>query len=262
VGDTSVSDARLEPSVPRTPVSVGAPRSRDDEEGLIINKVGFLGGYPCRTQKIGQPDLAIFPTSIALYDPRSGPEPVLEIGAWQISRIAISNTRDSVLLGVETSEGKAIFEVHSLSADELRRELETFKALSLRLDEGTATAQATTRPVPQTFARPVRDVVTYNPSVNIPAVLSTVGGAVSLGALPLQAASGPSGGLAPLTPWLWFFGAVAAVVLGFVARSQINSTGQPGRGYMIAGLTLGFVSFGLAILLLLAGLAALSILAR
>ena len=92
--------------------------------------------------------------------------------------------------------------------------------------------------------------VTYGQNLNPAAVLATVGGIVSLAALPLQVG------------WLWFFGAVAAVVLGFVARSQINSTGQAGRGYMIAGLTMGFLSFGIVVLILLFGLAALSMLAR
>jgi hypothetical protein len=107
------------------------------------------------------------------------------------------------------------------------------------------------RPGVQTPApRPPTVTIAYGQSVNTPAVIATVSGVVSLVALPLGVG------------WLWFFGAVAALVFGFVARSQINSNDQAGRGYMIAGITMGFLSLGIAVLVLLTGIVALSILAR
>ena len=103
--------------------------------------------------------------------------------------------------------------------------------------------------VPATRPRPVAEHTTST-ELNPVAVGSTVAGAVSLLALPLNSAL------------LWFLGWAAALALGFVARHQINHEGRPGRPYMIAGLTLGFISIGILVVALLFGLAALEILAK
>lgn len=85
---------------------------------------------------------------------------------------------------------------------------------------------------------------------NIAAVLSTWAGVVSLLALPLKLA------------WLWFFCAVAALVLGFVGRTQIERDGTEGRGYAIAGLVMGFVPFGIVLLYILIVVAFIGMLLR
>jgi hypothetical protein len=46
--------------------------------------------------------------------------------------------------------------------------------------------------------------------------------------------------------WLYWIGSILAVIFGHVALSQINKSGQAGRGLAIAGLVLGWI--GVAIL--------------
>jgi hypothetical protein len=54
--------------------------------------------------------------------------------------------------------------------------------------------------------------------------------------------------------WLYWIGSILALVLGYVAKSQIdNSRGQEGgRGMAIAGITLGWIGVGVLLLTLLA----------
>lgn len=42
-----------------------------------------------------------------------------------------------------------------------------------------------------------------------------------------------------------------AVILGHISLSQIKRTGERGRGFAIAGLVIGYVSFALAILFII-----------
>jgi hypothetical protein len=48
--------------------------------------------------------------------------------------------------------------------------------------------------------------------------------------------------------------AIVAIVLGFIARNQIDQSGgvQKGRGMAIAGIVLGFVWIGLAVIRVIA----------
>lgn len=49
----------------------------------------------------------------------------------------------------------------------------------------------------------------------------------------------------------WGVGAIAAIVLGHIARSQIRRTGQQGAGMALAGLILGYIGLGLTVLFVL-----------
>ena len=76
--------------------------------------------------------------------------------------------------------------------------------------------------------------------------------------LPTPYAGGPVGGpYAPRTNTLaivslvtGFCCSIAAVITGHIALGQIRRTGEAGRGLAIAGLVLGYVSMGLAVLML------------
>jgi hypothetical protein len=48
--------------------------------------------------------------------------------------------------------------------------------------------------------------------------------------------------------FVWFFGAVAAVILGHMARRQIKQTGEAGDGMAVAGLALGYVGLVLSVI--------------
>jgi len=45
-------------------------------------------------------------------------------------------------------------------------------------------------------------------------------------------------------------GAIAAVVLGHMARGQIKQTGEGGSGFALAGLILGYVHLALAVIVI------------
>jgi hypothetical protein len=47
--------------------------------------------------------------------------------------------------------------------------------------------------------------------------------------------------------WLCGIGAILAIILGFVAKNQIRTSGQSGDGMATAGIVLGFVSLAVAI---------------
>jgi Domain of unknown function (DUF4190)/Domain of unknown function (DUF1707) len=47
--------------------------------------------------------------------------------------------------------------------------------------------------------------------------------------------------------FLWFFGAVGAIICGHMARRQIRRTGESGAGMAMAGLVLGYVGLALSI---------------
>jgi hypothetical protein len=48
--------------------------------------------------------------------------------------------------------------------------------------------------------------------------------------------------------FFWFFGAIAAIVTGHIARHQIRRTGENGAGMALAGLILGYIGLALSIL--------------
>ncbi|MEX0834063.1 MAG: DUF4190 domain-containing protein [Actinomycetota bacterium] len=48
--------------------------------------------------------------------------------------------------------------------------------------------------------------------------------------------------------WLWWIGSVLALIFGYAARSQIKRSGEAGSGLAIAGIVLGWVGIGTAIL--------------
>jgi hypothetical protein len=55
--------------------------------------------------------------------------------------------------------------------------------------------------------------------------------------------------------WMWWIGSILAVVFGHMSLKQIARNGQSGRGFAIAGLTLGYI--GIATLVLFAFFAVL-----
>ncbi len=64
---------------------------------------------------------------------------------------------------------------------------------------------------------------------------------------------GPTNGLAVASLvlgalWLWWVGSILALVLGYVAKRQIDQRGESGRGMALAGIILGWI--GLAFLVL------------
>ena len=65
--------------------------------------------------------------------------------------------------------------------------------------------------------------------------------------------------------WIWWIGSILALVFGYVAKGQIDSSGgtQGGRGMAIAAIVLGWVGVGVLaifIVVLLAGAASASVL--
>ncbi len=48
-----------------------------------------------------------------------------------------------------------------------------------------------------------------------------------------------------------FFVSVLGIILGFVALSQIKTSGEQGRGLALAGIIIGFVSVGITLLVLI-----------
>ena len=55
--------------------------------------------------------------------------------------------------------------------------------------------------------------------------------------------------------WVYWIGSILALVFGYVARKQIRQRGESGDGMAIAGIVLGWVSVGLGLLVVVAGLA-------
>ena len=55
--------------------------------------------------------------------------------------------------------------------------------------------------------------------------------------------------------WLYWLGSVLALVFGYIARRQIRERGESGDGMAIAGIVLGWVGIGLAVLAVVAGIA-------
>lgn len=56
--------------------------------------------------------------------------------------------------------------------------------------------------------------------------------------------------------WVWWVGSVLAVIFGHVALSQIKKTGAAGRGLAVAGLVLGYIGIGTALVVGVIALAA------
>jgi hypothetical protein len=54
--------------------------------------------------------------------------------------------------------------------------------------------------------------------------------------------------------WIYWIGSILALVFGYIAKSQIDSSGgeQTGRGMAIAGIVLGWIGVGILLLLILA----------
>jgi len=52
--------------------------------------------------------------------------------------------------------------------------------------------------------------------------------------------------------WIYWVGSILALVFGYIAKSQIDSSGgeQTGRGMAIAGIVLGWVGVGVLLLLI------------
>ena len=55
--------------------------------------------------------------------------------------------------------------------------------------------------------------------------------------------------------WIYWIGSALALIFGYIAKSQIDSSGgrQSGRGMAIAGIVLGWIGVGILVLLILAG---------
>lgn len=66
--------------------------------------------------------------------------------------------------------------------------------------------------------------------------------------------SGGTNGMAIASLVTAFLCTPLAIVFGHIALSQINRTGEGGRGLATAGLVLGYVFLGIGVLVLLAGL--------
>lgn len=66
-------------------------------------------------------------------------------------------------------------------------------------------------------------------------------------------ASGGTNGMAIASLVTAFLCTPLAIVFGHIALSQINRTGEGGRGLATAGLVLGYVFLGIGVLVLLAG---------
>ncbi len=58
--------------------------------------------------------------------------------------------------------------------------------------------------------------------------------------------------------FLWFFGAIVAIVCGHIARRQIRQTGEAGDGMALAGLVLGYIGVLLPLAVTLAIVAAVA----
>jgi hypothetical protein len=56
--------------------------------------------------------------------------------------------------------------------------------------------------------------------------------------------------------WLYWIGSILALVFGYIARSQIRTSGQGGDGMAIAGIVLGWVGVGFLLLLIVLAAAA------
>ncbi len=52
--------------------------------------------------------------------------------------------------------------------------------------------------------------------------------------------------------WIWWIGSILALVFGYIALRQIDESGgaEDGRGMAIAGITLGWVGVGVALLMI------------
>ncbi|MBW3574845.1 MAG: DUF4190 domain-containing protein [Actinobacteria bacterium] len=64
---------------------------------------------------------------------------------------------------------------------------------------------------------------------------------------------GPLNGLAVASTvlsalWLWWAGSILGLVLGYVAKRQIDQRGESGRGFALAGIILGWVGIGFLVL--------------
>jgi hypothetical protein len=56
--------------------------------------------------------------------------------------------------------------------------------------------------------------------------------------------------------WIYWIGSILALVFGYVAFSQIKTRDQAGRGMAMAGVVLGWIGVGTALILIVALLAA------
>ena len=54
----------------------------------------------------------------------------------------------------------------------------------------------------------------------------------------------------------WFIAGIPAVILGHMARRQIRQTHENGDGLALAGLILGYIGLGVALAVVIAGIAA------
>lgn len=50
--------------------------------------------------------------------------------------------------------------------------------------------------------------------------------------------------------WLYWIGSILALIFGYIARRQIRERGESGNGMAIAGIVLGWVGVGVALVLL------------
>ena len=48
--------------------------------------------------------------------------------------------------------------------------------------------------------------------------------------------------------FIWFLGSLGAVICGHIALSQIKRTGEGGRGLALAGVIIGYIGLGFAVL--------------
>jgi hypothetical protein len=57
--------------------------------------------------------------------------------------------------------------------------------------------------------------------------------------------------------WIYWIGSVLALIFGYIAKSQIEKSGdmQEGRGLAVAGIVLGWVGVGVLAILIIAGVA-------
>ena len=54
--------------------------------------------------------------------------------------------------------------------------------------------------------------------------------------------------------WIYWIGSILALVFGYVAKSQIRSTGQSGSGMATAGIVLGWIGVGFLVLFIALGI--------
>jgi hypothetical protein len=51
--------------------------------------------------------------------------------------------------------------------------------------------------------------------------------------------------------WLYWIGTILALIFGYVARKQIRERNESGGGMAVAGIVLGWVGIGVAVILVI-----------